>query len=63
MTSIHQRRINLVALRMRSIPNRLMKATIAARLCDIEIDIRGDKADNLSDWFGTLMLVLLLIGL
>ena len=27
-----------------------MKATIAARLCEIEIDIRGDKADNLSDW-------------
>ena len=42
----------MVALRMFSyLPNpRLMKATIAARLCDIEIDIRGDKADNLSDW-------------
>ena len=42
----------MVALRMFSyLPNpRLMKATIAARLCEIEVDIRGDKADNLSDW-------------
>ena len=41
-----------MALRMFSyLPNpRLMKATIAARLCEVEIDIRGDKADNLSDW-------------
>jgi hypothetical protein len=27
-----------------------MKATIAARLCGIDVEIRGDKPKNLADW-------------
>ena len=42
----------MAALRLFSyLPNpRLMKATIAARLCEVEIEIRGDRPDNLSNW-------------
>ena len=42
----------MAALRLFSyLPNpRLMKATIAARLCGVEIEIRGDRPDNLSNW-------------
>ena len=42
----------MVALRIFSyLPNpRIMKATIAARLCDIEIEIRGDKPKELANW-------------
>ncbi|MBH67529.1 MAG: glutathione S-transferase [Rhodospirillaceae bacterium] len=33
------------------LPNpRLMKATIAARLCDLEIEIRGDRPRELKNW-------------
>ena len=33
------------------LPNpRIMKATIAARLCGLDLEIRGDKPKNLVDW-------------
>ena len=42
----------MTALRIFSyLPNpRIMKATIAARLCGIDVEIRGDKPKNLVDW-------------
>ena len=42
----------MTALRIFSyLPNpRIMKATIAARLCGIDVEIRGDKPKNLADW-------------
>ena len=42
----------MTALRIFSyLPNpRIMKATIAARLCGIDLEIRGDKPKNLVDW-------------
>ena len=42
----------MTALRIfSSLPNpRIMKATIAARLCGIDLEIRGDKPKNLVDW-------------
>jgi hypothetical protein len=29
---------------------RLWKATIAARLCGIDIEVRGDSSSNLKEW-------------
>jgi len=42
----------MTALRIFSyLPNpRIMKATITARLCGIDLEIRGDKSKNLADW-------------
>jgi glutathione S-transferase len=42
----------MVGLRIFSyLPNpRLWKATIAARLCDVEVEIRGAKPSELKDW-------------